>query len=224
MRDEPHDTRHDTQPIRITRRGALRFVAAISAAAAQPEPVFAADAPAARGYGTDPSMTNPAATWPLTLGAPQRSALAALCDLVLPADGGHPSASACGVHEFLDEWVSAPYPRMRQDRALVTLGLQELDRRALDAHQAAFAQATPAQQARLFAAFAADTGRDFAVRLVNLICGGYYTTPAGHADMGYVGNQALAVFPAPAPEVVRQLEAAVGALAAGWAAARTTNQ
>ncbi len=202
----------------ISRRAALRFAGAITAAAHLPGHAQVAARGAGRGYGTDPSMMNPVVTWPLTLAAAQRAALAAVCDLVLPSQGSRPSAGECGIHEFLDEWLSAPYPRMQQDREQVTRALLELDRITMRSHHLPFAQAARPDQAAAFAAFAADEGpgRSAAIRIVNLICGGYFTTPAGHADMGYVGNQALAEFAPPAPEVVRQLEAAVADLATRW--------
>ena len=39
----------------------------------------------------------------------------------------------------------------------------------------------------------------------NLTAGGFYTTPEGWKDIGYVGNVALAEFPGPPPEVLKHL-------------------
>ena len=46
----------------------------------------------------------------------------------------------------------------------------------------------------------------FANRLIELVCGGYYTTREGHAAIGYVGNVGLTSFPGPPSAVVRHLE------------------
>lgn len=154
----------------------------------------------------------------LTLTVAQRASLSALCDLVLPAEGESPSAGACGIDGFLDEWLSAPYPRMRADRDLIAEGLRSLDWRATRRHGVPFAEVSPSHQALLFDALAREegVGRSFAIRLVNLICGGYFTTAPGHDAIGYVGNRAQSEFPPPAPAVVEQLEAAVEELSRQW--------
>ena len=48
--------------------------------------------------------------WPLTLTKEQRATATALCDLIIPADDTSPAASSVGVVDFIDEWISAPYP------------------------------------------------------------------------------------------------------------------
>ena len=66
------------------------------------------------GYGTDPDLIKsyrPGDVWPLTFTAAQRRTAAVLCDLIIPEDAVSPSASSVGVVDFLDEWVSSPYPR-----------------------------------------------------------------------------------------------------------------
>ena len=65
---------------------------------------------------------HPGGPWPLTLGPAARLTTAALCDLIIPADAVSPSASAVGVVDFIDEWISAPYPQQRADRALILRG------------------------------------------------------------------------------------------------------
>jgi hypothetical protein len=66
---------------------------------------------AASGYGTDPKLLasyHAGDFWPLTLTAPQHRLATTLCDLIVPADEHSPSASAVGVVDFIDEWISAP--------------------------------------------------------------------------------------------------------------------
>ncbi|MGJ3626806.1 hypothetical protein AB5I41_07880 [Sphingomonas sp. MMS24-JH45] len=48
----------------------------------------------------------------------------------------------------------------------------------------------------------------FYARLRRLVIGGYYTTEAGFADIGYVGNVALPAFPEPTPDVLAAIERA----------------
>ena len=160
-----------------------------------------------RGYGRDPDLLHPQVTWALTLAAQQKTAIARLADVFLPEDGSSPSASAVGVPDFIDEWVSAPYPQQQQDRVVVLEGLAALECAAnaplhtLDATQAQalvaglHARAAEGKQpeARFFALF----------RRICLI--GYYTTPVGVAELGYVGYQPSARFAGPPPEVLAKL-------------------
>ena len=88
-----------------------------------------------KGYGTDPDLLktyHPGEVWPLTLTAAQRQLAAVLCDLIIPADEHSPSASEVGVVDFIDEWVSAPYPDCQQDRPTVLGGLEWLDAAGAD--------------------------------------------------------------------------------------------
>src|SRR5262245_6865940 len=83
-----------------------------------------------KGYGTDPKLIDPYKSgelWPLTFTAQQRRTATALSDLIIPADEMSPSASAVGVIDFLDEWISAPYERNREDRKLILDGFAWLD-------------------------------------------------------------------------------------------------
>src|ERR1700692_770937 len=119
----------------MDRRTTIKWVLAAGAAwpllerrAAQADPALTA-----RGYGTDPNLlTNyrPGELWPLTLTAAQRRLAGILADIIIPADDHSQSASAVGVVEFIDEWVSAPYPAHQRDRAVVLGGLAWLDAEA----------------------------------------------------------------------------------------------
>ncbi|MDT8342479.1 MAG: gluconate 2-dehydrogenase subunit 3 family protein, partial [Longimicrobiales bacterium] len=103
-------------------------------AAAGGEPVArggaAASNPRARGDAWDPDLVNPELRWEKILTEDEREGLAALCDVILPADDRSPAASAVGAHDFIDEWVSAPYDFARNDLVLVRGGLGWLDREA----------------------------------------------------------------------------------------------
>jgi hypothetical protein len=193
----------------ITRRTALKFAGVIMLAA-RSWSVMSQEAPLLpRGYGRDPNLFERPVTWPRTLAAEQLTALAVLCDIVLPAEPPYPSARSLGVHEFIDEWVSAPYPQMRDDRRIVLTGLDMLDESIDAIGDARFGNTGLTQQLAVFETFCSATGQkaEFAHRIIQLICGGYYTTRQGHAALGYVGNVALATFDGPPPEIIRHLHA-----------------
>jgi hypothetical protein len=205
---------------RMDRRTALKWLATAmattgcgwhSAAGAEVRP-----SPAARGYGTDPDLTKayqPGEVWPLVMTAAQRATAAALCDAIIPADGHGPSASAVRVPDFIDEWISAPYPGHDDDRRLVTEGLAWFEAESQRRFQRSFASLEAPQRDALCddvchlpdarPAFAA--AARFFQRFRDLTAGGYYSTPEGMTDLGYTGNVALDKFEGPPPEVLQKL-------------------
>src|ERR1700752_2504053 len=118
-----------SDPIRIDRRTAIQWV--VMAAASLPWlPRHGLAAAPANGYGTDPSLNRsyqPGELWPLSLPPGMRRTAAALCDAIIPADGAYPSASAAGVVDFIDEWISAPYESQRKDRKTILEGIGWLE-------------------------------------------------------------------------------------------------
>jgi hypothetical protein len=202
---------------RIDRRTALKWMLAAAASTALAPHLTRGQAtpPAAKGYGTDPDLMRhyqPGELWPLTFTAAQRRTAALLCDVIIPADDRSPAASAVGVVDFIDEWISAPYPDQQHDRPIVLSGLAWLDdeshrrfgRPFTDLNEAerhaicddichpATAKAEFKGAARFFATYR------------NLTAGGFYTTPQGRQDLRYVGNMPLITFDGPPPEVLRQ--------------------
>jgi hypothetical protein len=174
-------------------------------------------APAApQGYGTDPDLTkihHPGDLWPLTLTPAQRRTAAGLCDLIIPADAHSPSASSVGVVDFLDEWLRAPYPNQREDRALILEGLLWMDAEASRRFAKQFADLDESakhvicddicyeKSARPQFAAAAR----FFARYRDLTAGGFYTSPEGRKDLGYMGNVPLLKFSGPPAEVLRKV-------------------
>lgn len=170
----------------------------------------------AKGYGTDADLTrsyNPGDFWPLTLTDAQRRTTAALCDTIIPADGKSPSASSVGVVDFIDEWISAPYPQQQEHRPVILDGLDWIDREAGSRFKKGFADLSENQRNAIcddiclksaarpaFAKAAA-----FFALFRNLTAGGFYTTPEGTKDLNYIGNVPLATFDGPPPELIRQL-------------------
>jgi hypothetical protein len=167
------------------------------------------------GYGTDPQLTKewkPGGPWPLTLGAEARLTVQALCDLIIPADEHSPAASAVGVVDFIDEWISAPYPQQRADRQIVLPGLKWIDDEAHTRFGKGFATIGDAQRARIAddicSASKAKPGfasaAKFFAKFRDLTAGGFYTTPVGMKDIGYVGNVPLAKFDGPPIEALKK--------------------
>lgn len=168
------------------------------------------------GYGMDPDLQKeykPGELWPLTLNEAQRRTAAVLADIIIPADEHSPSASAVGIVDFIDEWISAPYRPQRKDRKAVLEGLVWLDAEAMLRFSALFADLTPEQQISICddicytyraSAVHAPGARFFAV-FRDLCAGGFYSTPQGWKDIQYVGNVPLSAFPGPPPAVLKRL-------------------
>lgn len=213
--------------MRIDRRQALRWIGAAAAAAT----AFAAvpdlsaqgrvagrpnPAPGARRIGWDPVLNKdyqPGELWPLTLSDKQRRAAAALCDLIIPPEPGDKAPSALGVQDFIDEWVSSPYDETAQDRSVIVAGLDWLDEESRRRHEKDFADADEAQRCRIADDICGRTpvkkelksAHVFFGRFRFLAASGYYTTPQGWKDIGYVGNTPMAVFPGPSAEALKHL-------------------
>lgn len=192
----------------FTRRTALKYAGFIALAARGylSRPGYTAQT-RARGYGTDPDLLARPVTWPKTLDPDQLRSFRALCEIILPAEPPHPSAAAVGVQDFLDEWLSAPYPQMQADRALLLRGLEQLNKAMRQTHQMAFAEADTSNQSAIFDSLCSQKDPPpFARRLIELVCAGYYTGREGHAAIGYIGNVGRATFVPPSPEIVQHFE------------------
>lgn len=205
---------------RIDRRTAIKWMLTASASVALSPHLslgqHVATAFPVGGYGTDPFLNQgykPGEFWPLTLTPKQRQTVAALCDVIIPADAKSPSASAVGVHDFIDEWISAPYPAQVSDRALILEGIEWLEAETQRRFGIAFVN-TIARQKRMLcddichepeAKEEFKQAAKFFARFRDLTAGGFYTTPAGMKDVGYIGNVPLATFDGPPPELIKQL-------------------
>jgi hypothetical protein len=169
--------------------------------------------PGTAGYGTDPDLVHPVVPWARTMTEAQLRTTAALSDLILPEDERSPSASAVGVPDFIDEWVSAPYPQQRDDRERILAGLEWLEQQSRDRFGTAFADASGDQQAAVVDAIAypdaaanLEERAEFFRRFRYLTVGAFYTTEAGMKDAGYIGNMPLAgAYPGPSDEAMAHL-------------------
>ena len=205
-----------SEPHRIDRRTAIKWVAAASTLPWLRRHGAGAAPATARGYGTDPVLNRvyaPGELWPLSLPPHMRHAAAALCDVIIPEDGQSPSASAVGVVDFIDEWISAPYDAQRADRRTVLEGLGWLEIESKQRFGEFFVDLTDAQKSaicddichlpRAKARFR-DAAQFFATYR-DLTAGGFYTTPTGMRDLRYVGNVPLERFDGPPVEVLRRV-------------------
>lgn len=203
---------------RMDRRKALQWMLTATATVALRDPnLFAADTGPvkAQGYGPDPVMVKvykPGDVWPLTFTEPQRRTTRALCDVIIPADETSPSASAIGVPDFIDEWISSPYPAQAGDRRLLLEGLKWIDDEASTRFGKPFADLALEQQTALCSDLAAakpkpeyKKGATFFKRFRDLTAGGYYTTPEGMKAIGYVGNMPSGTFEGPPIEALKHV-------------------
>ena len=211
-------SRHDHP--RIDRRTAVKWMLAAAATAAViGPPAFAAPGaatPSGKPYGTDPELNRdykPGDLWPLTLSDAQRRTAAALCAAIIPADDQSPSAASVGVPDFIDEWISAPYPDQKKDRGPILDGLAWIDAEAQRRFNRGFADLDDQQAALILDDIChlpdakpgmVDAAKFFA-RYRDLTAGGFYTTPAGMKDLKYIGNVPLAEFKGPPLEVLQKL-------------------
>ena len=195
MTDEPYVSR-------IDRRTALTWIGVVGAATAAASAGVVlygprtGGKPAATGYGTDPKLNPPVkAPWPRIMTSAQLQAAAMLADYILPASATAPSASALGIPDFIDEWISAPYPDQVRDRPIILDGLQALGPSFMKS-----------DAARRTATLSALPGSAFFKRFRALTIGAYYTTEAGFRDIGYIGNVARAADPGPSDDVKAVIE------------------
>jgi hypothetical protein len=165
-------------------------------------------------YGTDPDLSSPVVPWSLTMTDAQLRVAAALCDAILPADDRSPAASALGVPDFIDEWISAPYSRQQEDRELVLDGLEWLEQESVRRFGDGFAVIGRAQQHELLDELnVADDApavpaerKAFFRRFRYISVGAYYTTTAGAADVGYIGNVPISgEYPGPGDAALEHL-------------------
>jgi hypothetical protein len=211
-------------PERMDRRAAIKWMLAAGAGSLLVRPLSFGDAapaaaPAAtpsEGYGSDPDLMKeykPGDYWPLTFTDAQRHDAAALCDVIIPADATSPSASSLGVTDFVDEWVSAPYPANVADRKIIMDGMAWLAAESAKRFGTSFAGATEAQRLSICDEMAApapekspqEMPAKFFKRYRNLTSTGFYTTPVGMKDLGYVGNLPSATFDGPPADLVAKL-------------------
>ena len=176
--------------------------------------------PMARGDLWDPDLLSPVIPWERQLDPDELESLAALCDVILPADERSPSASEVGAHDFIDEWLSAPYEGNQEGGVLIRGGLVWLDREANTRFgsgvpsSARFRDLGEAQQRAICDDICdpeqAKGGRFeapalFFDRVRYLTLTAFWTTAEGMDDLRYIGNTPLTRWDPPPPEVLRHI-------------------
>lgn len=202
----------------MDRRTTLKWVLAASLAGrlGRPGNALAVATVSLKGYGTDPDLSvnyKPGGPWPLTLTPEQRRLAGSLSDLIIPADEHSPSASAAGVVDFIDEWVSAPYPDFQRDRGVVLGGFAWLDEEAQRRSGRDFVALDAGEQTALCDDIcnAARVGKglheaaQFFARYRDLTAGAFYSSPVGRKDLNYIGNVPLTSFEGPPHELLKSL-------------------
>jgi hypothetical protein len=163
--------------------------------------------------GSDPNLLKPVVPWSRTLTPPQLRTAAAVCDVLIPADEKSPAASAVGVVDFIDEWVSAPYEQQEADGKIVREGLAWIDAESQKRFQKEFA-ALDEPQKHAIADDVCDLGKAkaefkagavFFAKMRSLTIGAFYSTTEGMKDIQYVGNVPLAVFEGATPAALKHL-------------------
>jgi hypothetical protein len=203
------------EPKTISRREALKWVAA--AVAAYPllqGSGFAAGNGKFKHTLSDPNLLHPGKLWDRILTREELRTIAALSDVIIPADEKSPSASKVGVPDFINEWVSAPYPVQEADKTTVREGLVWLDAEAKKRFSGDFASLTDEQKTKICddicyvpkARPEFQKGAVFFARMRDLAGSGFYTTPQGMKDLQYIGNMPMLKFDGPPPKVLEYLK------------------
>jgi hypothetical protein len=193
---------------RVSRRTTLKWLAEASLAsvlspyASATGTVAVRYEPTPQGYGTDPDLLNPSVPWPLVMEHHQLQQAALLADIILPGSTAASRPSRLGVPDFVNEWVSAPYPVQVADRKIILDGLQWLDAESRSRWQRGFLEIDDNSRqgiaddiARPEASHALAAQNIFFRRFRFLTVGAYYTTPEGFVEIGYTGNVPLPSYP-----------------------------
>lgn len=177
------------------RRRFLGFAggAALSGAVLNPSDVWAAVARRnLGGYGKDPALRGAQPTWERKLTFIEKLQLTNLIDQIIPRDAMGSGALELGVLDFIDEWVSAPYPQHGEDLKVLRrgLGMAALYEQRID---------------RMLDAQSDSEIKVFSNRLRELVIIGWGTTPEAAQQMNFVGNVALSKFDGPPQSVLEEL-------------------
>jgi len=210
----------DSSPL-LSRRHALKWLTG-SAAGVAATPLVAAPGetePAPPAYPTrftfhDPDFSKATTgPWERLLTKEELDTTKALADIILPKDEHGPAASEIGVHDFINEWISAPYPDQREDCEVIRGGLGWMNTESFRRHEKAFAELAREQQLAIVDDIAAvdhkpehAVGAAFFKQFRHLCVGGYYTHQDTWKQLGYVGNVSVAgPYPGVPQEIIEKL-------------------
>jgi Gluconate 2-dehydrogenase subunit 3 len=206
----PMNTPALSPPQSLSRREAIRRILVASALASWLD-ITAFGAEEVRGIGYDPNMQKKEIPWPRALTDAEKKIVTALGDIIIPVDEHGPAASAVGVPDFIDEWVSAPYDQMRGDLKTIREGLAWIDGEGRKRFGKGFAELSAEQQIAIVRDIVKDgsdarkEGYKFFKLFRDRVVGGYYSTKEGWEAIGYTGNVPMASFPGPPQSLLQQL-------------------
>lgn len=138
---------------------------------------------------------------PKGLNAHEYQTLRKLADLIIPADEHSKGALEGGAPEFIDFLCSRNEDLLR----IYTGGLAWMDETMLKRGGKSFLESSAQQQTELLdqiaykknASPALNPGIYFFTWAKNMVMDGFYTSPAGFADIGFMGNKVLSSFSVP---------------------------
>ena len=164
-----------------------------------------------RGDAWDPDVMRPKKDWPRKLSATELLTLSALCDMIIPADAKSPSASTVGVPAWINEYVS--HDSQQNSLVRVRGGLAWLNLESMKRFGKSFRTCTAAQRTAICddicylpnAKPEFQSGARFFDLVRDLTAVGFYTTPDGMRDLGYIGNVALPKFPEVSADIRERL-------------------
>ena len=150
----------------------------------------------------DPNLQKPHYPWALVLEKAELASLAVLCDCIIPAENGSPSASEVGAHHYINEHVSAPYEQHRADLVDIRGGITWLNGESARRFGQQFSFINKSQRDAICkdihwlhsAAPEYKNAARFFGKIRNMTASGYFTTKRGMDDIGYVGNVGIAYF------------------------------
>jgi hypothetical protein len=155
----------------------------------------------------DPDFSKPyVAPWQNVMTPEELASTKALADIILPKDDLGPAASECGVAEFINEWISAPYEEHHDTCEAIRGGLGWLNTESFRRFQKRFDELEHGQQVRIVDDICDSTkakpqhkvGASFFKKFRKLAVGGYYTHSSTWKHLGYLGNVTV---PGPYPGV-----------------------
>lgn len=141
----------------------------------------------------------------------QKSNLVELVNLIIPKDQNGPSAGELGVPDFLDEWISAPFPEQEKDLVLFQKGLDQIEAFSLKQYGKTFTKITSNQKTDILDKISKKDKElkhifKFFKRLRRLVGFGYYTdVDYGWKAVGYIGNEPQSSYDGPPKKVLNQV-------------------
>ena len=199
----------------LSRRSALKLIAVSAVTIPAADALAETSHNGSKDYSaTDPDLLNPSVEWEMLLNQEELEVLVDLCDLIIPADTVSPSASSLGAQNYINEYVSAPYPQSQDALKLVREGIAWLQNESAKRFEQVFPALIDKQKHDICndikwlqaAKPKHQLGARFFAIVRDLTATAFYTTNEGMADVGYIGNRPSQTFEGPSKELLKMLE------------------